>query len=109
MRLKSDEQRYHDPMVKKLGQFYGLDGPMQSENARAYKIHPANLRAVWADKLIRRLMNYLRDFRVKSWKIFQILSAAKDGPTRGRLVTPIRRMGSMSDCYSNCESTRFYL
>merc|ERR1712131_387145 len=44
IRLKSDDIKYHGPMVKKLTEFYGPEGPMQSANARDYKIHPANLR-----------------------------------------------------------------
>ena len=32
--------------------FYGVNGPEQNENSRRYKIHPANLRAVGADKVM---------------------------------------------------------
>ena len=39
-------------MSKKLTEFYGVGGPMQNKNARSYKMHPANLRAVGADKVI---------------------------------------------------------
>ena len=39
-------------MSKKLIEFYGDGGPMQNKNARSYKMHPANLRAVGADKVM---------------------------------------------------------
>ena len=50
--MKSDDEKYFEPMSKKLIEFYGEGGPMQNKNARSYKMHPANLRAVGADKVM---------------------------------------------------------